>query len=146
MKSKSVLFALITSVILLIISIAVLFCIPSVLHWYFGFRRFSHRPFVQMTVICYICDIVAAITLAFLIRLLTRIRAGHLFDTVNCNILHIFSICVLIVCIVAAYGCYYYFPFAILSAAAFFLFLILRVLKTVYTSAVEIKDENDMTI
>ena len=40
----------------------------------------------------------------------------------------------------------YYMPFLIVSAAAAFVGLILRVVKNVFAEAVRLKDENDYTI
>ena len=88
----------------------------------------------------------ATIALAGLWRLLDNIDKGEVFIENNVRILRMLSWrCIFAggICLVSAV---YYLPFIIIAAAAGFVGLLLRIVKNVFTRAVEIKQDNDYTI
>jgi hypothetical protein len=94
----------------------------------------------------YLCAVLAFTALYFLNKLLRNIRSEDIFITENVRILRILSWCCYFVGIVMAVYSILEYPFIVISAAAAFFGLILRVLKNVFTKAVEIKEENEGTI
>lgn len=88
----------------------------------------------------------AAITLWGLRRLLRNIGAGAVFIAENTSILRCISWCCIAAGLVYLASALYYMPFLVLSAAAAFVGLLLRVVKNAFAEAVCIKDENDYTI
>ena len=79
-------------------------------------------------------------------RLLRNISEGEVFIPENVSILRLLSWCCIAAGLVCLFSALYYMPFLIVSAAAAFVGLILRVVKNVFAEAVRLKDENDYTI
>lgn len=94
----------------------------------------------------YSAAVPAAAALAGLWRLLRNISAGAVFTAANTAILRLLSWCCIAAGLVCLASALYYPPFLLVSIAAAFMGLILRVLKNVFAEAVRIKDENDYTI
>ena len=88
----------------------------------------------------------AAAALYGLWRLLRNISEGEVFIPENVSILRLLSWCCIAAGLVCLFSALYYMPFLIVSAAAAFVGLILRVVKNVFAEAVRLKDENDYTI
>lgn len=94
----------------------------------------------------YLCAVFAFTALFFLNRLLKNIRKAEIFIDENVRILRILSWCCYLVGITMAVYSIWEYPFIVISAAAAFFGLIIRVLKNVFRKAVEIREENDGTI
>ena len=75
-----------------------------------------------------------------------NISEGEVFIPENVSILRLLSWCCIAAGLVCLFSALYYMPFLIVSAAAAFVGLILRVVKNVFAEAVRLKDENDYTI
>lgn len=94
----------------------------------------------------YTAAVPAAAALYGLWRLLRNISEGEVFIGENVAILRLLSWCCIAAGLVCLFSALYYMPFLIVSAAAAFVGLILRVVKNVFAEAVRLKDENDYTI
>ena len=94
----------------------------------------------------YTAAVPAAAALYGLWRLLRNISEGEVFIPENVSILRLLSWCCIAAGLVCLFSALYYMPFLIVSAAAAFVGLILRVVKNVFAEAVRLKDENDYTI
>ncbi|MCD7731449.1 MAG: DUF2975 domain-containing protein [Oscillospiraceae bacterium] len=94
----------------------------------------------------YLCAVFAFTALFFLNRLLGNIKRSDIFIDENVKILRILSWCCYFVGITMALYSFFEYPFIVISAAAAFFGLILRVLKNVFRKAVELREENDGTI
>ena len=94
----------------------------------------------------YTAAVPAAAALYGLWRLLRNISEGEVFIGENVAILRLLSWCCIAAGLVCLFSALYYMPFLIISAAAAFVGLILRVVKNVFAEAVRLKDENDYTI
>ena len=88
----------------------------------------------------------AGVALFFLYRLLHNIGNENVFCAANVRCLRILSWCCLFAGLVFLLGVWFSPMVAILSGAAAFVGLILRVVKNVFAQAVALKEENDSTI
>ena len=78
--------------------------------------------------------------------ILNNITKEKVFVSDNVTFLRIISWCCFGAAIVTVVASFEYFPVIVISIAAAFVGLILRVVKNVMQSAVEIREENDLTI
>ena len=88
----------------------------------------------------YTAAVPAAAALYGLWRLLRNISEGEVFIPENVSILRLLSWCCIAAGLVCLFSALYYMPFLIVSAAAAFVGLILRVVKNVFAEAVRLKD------
>lgn len=118
-----------------------------ILKWFMGFSRADIQDkFWCFVITCYLCSIFVTIALFMLNFLLKNIQNEHIFIVPNVKYIKICSwccICVAVICFVSAL---YYLPFAIVSIAAAFMGLILRIIKNVFDNAIIIKQDYDLTI
>ncbi len=96
--------------------------------------------------VCYTCLPFALIALFSLRQLLKNIMRGETFVHDNIKQLDLLFICCALAAVITFFSGYFYLPFYIISVAAAFFSLILRVIKNVFRSAIEIKSENELTI
>lgn len=94
----------------------------------------------------YLSAVPAAAVLWALWRLLRNIGAGAVFIAENTALLRLVSWCCIAAGLVYLASALYYMPFLVLSAAAAFVGLMLRVVKNAFAEAVDLKQENDYTI
>lgn len=91
--------------------------------------------------------IVFAITaIAALILLLLYVRSGNVYSANSVSCLRVISWACMSECVVFAALSFYFILALLISAAALFMCLLLRVVKNVIEEATAIKNENDMTI
>ena len=94
----------------------------------------------------YLLDILAYTALFLLYRLLCNIHKSQVFITENVKYLRLLSWCCFFVSFIFFILTFFYIPFVLLVVGAAFMALILRVIKNVFTEAIEIKQENEYTI
>ncbi len=95
----------------------------------------------------YVCSIPAYITLYCLYRLVVNIEKGQVFIAENVAGLRLVSWCCVFVSVVCFLsGAIIWFTLLVISAAAGFMALIVRVVKNIFEHAIEMKDELDFTI
>lgn len=94
----------------------------------------------------YPCAVFAGIILYSLLKLLFNIKKGDTFIKANVTYLRIVSWCCFIIGTITFVGAFFYMPFILGAFAGGFLGMLLWVLKNVMRSAVEIKEENELTI
>lgn len=94
----------------------------------------------------YPCSGFAAIILGSLILLLLNIKIGRVFIGQNVALLKIISWCCFIIAAITLAGAFFYMPFGFVALAGAFVGMLLRVLKNIMQSAVELREENDLTI
>jgi len=102
---------------------------------------------------CYPCSALGIATLILLIKMLKRIKASNPFCVENVRALRLisyFCFAVAVITLGAGISSYvlgdFYIPFFFVSIPAAFFGLILRVVKNVMQSALEIREENDLTV
>ena len=134
--------------LMLILGVAFL---PILLKMYFGDYQLSadHRLFLmhRSVLICYyVCLLPAFIALYSLVRMLLSIKREEIFIEANIKRLRILSWCCFFVAFVTVIGFIFYRPLMVVSIAAGFIGLIIRVIKNVMCSAKILREENDLTI
>ncbi len=95
----------------------------------------------------YVCSIPAYVTLYCLYRLIANIDKGQVFVVENVSALRLVSWCCIFVsgvCFLS--GVMIWYTLLLVSAAAGFMALIVRVVKNIFEQAIEMKDELDFTI
>ncbi|MGN0450926.1 MAG: DUF2975 domain-containing protein [Acutalibacteraceae bacterium] len=131
--------------------IIALFCaaavfLPRFTKWYITYMGRPANVRNVILAVCYTCLPFALLALFSLRRLLKNIMQGDTFVTDNIKRLNILFLCCVAAAVISFFSGYFYLPFYIISVAAAFFSLILRVIKNVFRSAIEIKAENELTI
>ena len=150
-SKKSVILSLIVCFIVSIVLVLTLFTMPQIVNMYFGsWRGFSAESVKLVTKTVLICYYPSAflglIALASLNKMLFNIKAEKPFINENVLFLRIISWCCFVVALMCAVASYIYYSMIFVSIASGFVGLILRVVKNVMQSAVQLQSENDLTI
>lgn len=120
--------------------------------WFVVFRGWEERSAAMMRMVnlfkaCfYPCAVLGYITLYSLIRLLLNIGNDTIFVPQNVRYLRRISWCCVTVSVVTLIAGFLYLPYLFVSVAAGFVGLMLRVVKNVMENAVQLKEENELTI
>lgn len=137
------------AVLLLIVT----FGVYPFLKWYMDVFNWdkTNETLIMLTIGMYISIPFAWITLYCLHKLLTNIKKKVIFDNENVKMLNVISWSCFAVAFVGLIIILIYLPkfalsFAIVTVAAFFVGLLVRVVKNVFENAIMIKEENDLTI
>lgn len=99
----------------------------------FGICFYSSAPFAATILYC-------------LIRLLLNIKKNSIFILENAKYLKVVSWCCFLIAIITLVGGIFYMPLLSIAAAGCFTGVLLRVLKNVMEKAIELKEENELTI
>ncbi len=152
-RKQSVVLSIVVCCIVAVVLTAGLFLGPWAVEMWFGVYRGwavgGHAMHKMLTVFCacyYPSCVFAYITLYSLLRLLLNIRKEAIFVAANVRYLRRISWCCFAVAVVTLAGGVFYIPFSFVAVAAAFVGLMLRVVKNVMQSAVELKSENELTI
>ena len=119
---------------------------PMIAGWYaeqFGRSAQMRRV---LTIAFYCCLPFAIAALGALHHLLHNLLKERPFIAQNVTLLRVLSWCCFAVALIALVACRFYLPFLLVCIAAAFIGLILRVIKNVFCTAIEIQNENDMII
>ncbi len=152
-RKRSVTLSIVVCFIFVGILTAALFLGP----WFVKFWFTVYRGWVEngtamqnmstIFAICfYPCALFAYITLYSLLKLLFNIKKQEIFINNNVKYLRRISWCCFIVAVITFVGGVFYVPFLFVAVAAAFVGLMLRVVKNVMQNAVEINQENELTI
>ena len=143
---RSVLLSLILTDLFGIIALLAVFLLPLIVNTYIvGLHRPAELAPVLLTV-CYACLPFALVLLFCLHCLLLHLRKGEIFISGNTTLLRALSLCCAAVSLITLASGYFYLPFYIIGIAAAFFALIIRVIKNIFSAAIEIKSENELTI
>ena len=151
-KSKhSVVLSLVVCFIVAVAIAVSFFFVPTFAKSYFGnwqgFEREVITKIVKTVLMCYYpTAVLGLMALGSLIKMLLNIKAEKTFVSENVTALRIISWCCFAVSAICLVGAGTYISFIFVTVAAGFVGLILRVVKNVMQTAVEIKSENDLTI
>ena len=94
----------------------------------------------------YTSAVFAGVILYSLLKLLFNIKGGQVFINQNATLLRVVSWCCFAISVITFIGAFFYMPFGFVALAGGFVGMMLRVLKNVMQSAVELREENDLTI
>ena len=128
--------------------VILVFTMPAFFRWFYYTLNGIYAEAVIKTVVTafYFCAPFAAAALFLLIRLLLNIRKDKTFISDNVLYIRIISYCCYCVMIVTAVFGFKYFPLYVITFAMAVVGTLLRVMKNILQSAVEIKEENELTI
>lgn len=129
--------------LLLALFVAVL---PVLLRWYAGFRPLIDSARYAILLAFYPCAISAALALFHMDRLLVTILAGQIFIRKNVSRIRTIRWCCAAISLVCLPATFFYMPLGFMVMIMAFLALVITVLVRVMTAAVEIREENDLTI
>lgn len=152
-RKRSVTLSVIACYAFLVILTAGLFFGPwAVKMWFVTFRGWDEDGSVMGNMVtlfasCYYpCAVFAYVTLYSLLKMLFNIKQDKIFIRANVKYLRRISWCCFAVALITLVGGVLYIPFGVVAVAAAFMGLMLRVVKNVMQSAVEIRVENELTI
>jgi len=152
-RKRSVTLSIIVCFIFVAILTAVVFSGPWLVEMWFSLYRGWKLGLTAMktiiTIFCacfYPCSVFAYITLYSLIRLLFNIKREEIFITKNVRYLRRITWCCFAVALITFVGGIFYLSFIFIAIAAAFVGLMLRIIKNVMQNAVEISEENKLTI
>ncbi len=149
-SNKSINLSLALCVILILAIILAGILAPVYLDEFFGFfdddMTENSTKSIAFLSCFYPSAIIGIVALFSLMKMLKRIKREDPFCRSNVNSLRIISLCFFIVALITFIGCFFYKTFIFVSASTGFLGLILRVVKNVIQTAVELREESDLTI
>lgn len=120
--------------------------------WFCFYRGWSEnseamaRMLTLFKICFYPCAALGFVTLYSLIRLLRNIKNDVIFIRANVKYLRRISWCCVAVSLITLVAGVLYIPYLFICIAAGFIGLMLRVVKNVMENAVELKEENELTI
>ena len=144
--TKSVMFCLWTVRIFIVLSVVSLFFIPRIAEYYRMTVSQSEDISFIITVVLYVLVIPAITTLSAMYLLLKSIVRNDIFTLKNVRYLNVITVCLFIVGIICGVTAFMTSFFAFISIPFLFMGLVLLVLRNVFSQAVEIKSENDLTV
>ena len=129
-----------------LVVLALVFTLPMLLDWYCSFRALTELERTALVAAFYSCAGVIGIALWHMDRLLCALRQGMVFTRRNVKRISNIRWCccgVALICLPAA-ACYYPLIFLVLIMG--FLSLVVSALCHVMAAAVELREENDLTV
>ena len=132
---------------LAVIMVGLIFFLPAFLDWYVTLRPAMRDSARLALLLGFYCSAPAVFfALWELDRLLRAIMARQVFVLRNVRSISVVRWCCLAVSLVCLPAAVWYPPIIFMSIIMFFLTLILSVLANVMAAAVEIREENDLTV
>lgn len=128
------------------ILIALLFCLPALLRWYGKFRALTDGERIAITAAFYCCAVFTFWALWNLDVLLRNIREGKVFVRENVSRIRAVDWCCACVSLVCFPAAIVYLPLIFMAVIMAFLCLVVSVVCQVMKAAVDIREENDLTI
>ncbi len=132
----------------LVMGLVVLFGVsaPRIVKLYVAYTAKNPDLILPLLITVYACVIPAMIALFCLNRMLENIKRERIFIDTNVQDLRRISWCCFAVSGILLLSGYYYLLFLMIAVAAAFFGLILRVVKNVIEQAINLKEENELTI
>ena len=125
---------------------ALLPSLPFILRWYSNFRTLSANEHTAILIAFYCCAIVTAMALWNMDVLLRNILADQVFTQKNVACIRCIRWCCALISLICLPAAFIYMPLLFMVIIMAFLALVVTVLVRVMTAAVEIREENDLTI
>ena len=119
---------------------------PLLLKWYVDLRPLTDASQTVLTIAFYICAAVTLLALWNVDALLRRILKDQVFTEKNVNAIRAIRWCCAGISLVCLPASFFYLPLIFMVVIMAFLALVITVLVRVMSAAVEIREENDLTI
>jgi hypothetical protein len=116
------------------------------LRWYAGSRPLTDSARYALLLAFYPCAIAAALALFRMDRLLSAILQEQIFTLKNVSHIRTIRWCSAAISLICLPASVFYLPLVFMVVIMAFLALVITVLVRVMTAAVEIREENDLTI
>ena len=120
--------------------------LPYILRWYSTLRTLTGAEHWAILIAFYCCAIVTALALWNMELLLRGILAGQVFTQKNVSHLRRIRWCCALISLLCLPAAFIYLPLIFMVLIMGFLSLVVTVLVRVMSAAVEIREENDLTI
>ena len=120
--------------------------LPLLLRWYAEARPLTDSARYAILLAFYPCSIAAALALFRIDRLLSAILQGQIFTLKNVSHIRTIRWCSAAISLICLPASIFYLPLVFMVVIMAFLALVITVLVRVMTAAVEIREENDLTI
>lgn len=126
--------------------LVLLLLFPKLVLWYEEYRYVIHKVSIALTFGFYVCSPVVLYAIWCIEKLLTNILKERVFVTENVNCIRYIRWCCVLVSVICIPVAVIYTPMIFMVIIMAFLALIVSVVKNVLAAAVEIREENDLTI
>ena len=120
--------------------------LPYILRWYTTLRYLTAAEYWAILVTFYCCAIVTALALWNMELLLRNILTGQVFTQRNVSHIRRIRWCCAAISLLCLPAAFIYLPLIFMVLIMGFLSRVITVLVRVMTAAVEIREENDLTI
>ena len=104
------------------------------------------RDTVLLIICLYVCNVPGFMLLWCMDKLLRNLRQGKVFDGDNVGLLKNISICCFVVSIISLSLCSRIYFLGIVALMTAFMGLIVRIIKNVFSSAIAMRSELDLTV
>lgn len=132
--------------ILMTVIIVLSLFLPTLLRWYNGFRPLGPAQNLAVMIAFYLCVPIAEFALWNLEILLRNISKEQVFVSGNVTTIARVCLCCAVVSIICLGGALFYAPLVFMSLIMGFLCPVVNVVRQVMKAAIEIREENDLTI
>ncbi len=120
--------------------------LPFLMRWYRDFRNLNTAAHVAIVVAFYICAVFTGFALVKLEKLLRNILADKVFVRENVRHIRAVAWCCGLVSLTCLPAAILYLPLIFMVIIMAFLCLVVAVVAQIMNAAVEIREENDLTI
>jgi len=132
---------------LIALLVAVLiFTFPHLLRWYQTLRPLGPDAYMAIAIGFYLCVPVVLYALWCMDRLVTNILKKDVFVIGNVRYIRRIRWCCALISLICAPAAFFYQPLIFLVVIMAFLALVISLVKNIMAAAVEIREENDLTI
>ena len=126
--------------------VILVFCMPFLLNWYRSVRLMERIPTNAILVAFYCCVPAVGAALWDLDKILRNILQGRIFVPANVNCIRRIRWYCLVVGVICLPAAFFYPPLIFISVIMGFLALVVCVVANAWRGAVELREENDLTI
>lgn len=146
MKKGAVFCSILCILLFLLALAAMLIFAPWICRWYVDLRGMSGTIYTAILAAFYCCAAPAAAALLSLLALVRNIYRADAFSRRNSALMSLISYCCLLVAATTLVAGCWYLPLLLVTAAMGFLFLIVRIVRGCFVTALALQEENELTI
>ncbi len=132
--------------IIALMLLILIFTLPALLEWYMTIRDMGRHVPIAIAVAFYCCLPAVLYAQWCMERLLRNIRAEQIFVQDNVRYVRRVRWCCLAVSLICIPAAFFYPPLIFMVVIMGFLALVVSVAKNILAGAVELREENDLTI
>ncbi len=106
----------------------------------------QYHDTVLLIICLYVCNVPGFVLLWCMDKLLRNLRQGKVFEDDNVGLLKNISICCFVVSVISLSLCSRIYSLGIMALMTAFMGLIVRIVKNVFSSAIAMRSELDLTV